>query len=494
MKRRLMIALIVLVLAALACNAPAAGEDQAGQNEQAEALPAGETTVATNTPAPGGEAEQPAGDTANAGDTGSQPTPAPTEAPKYTDYATFEKDLMDAIIYREYEKMQGMMGSTFSIANWRSEPTDLTPADAIRLLQTKWLPATGDVYYELGEDLSTILGGYSPQAYWPGANIVSHARFTTGWGPDGNAEAVVFINKDDQGVYTWYSVALTRGGFEAMRNIGPNGGFLVGAIDAATLPNLRVVGGGLGPATCEETPDHPAIRLITISGLQHHQLCLYNFSGAVGSPDITLELTSPQGVTFKDTYSFAQADYGIEMVSAMGGNSGLVQDEDMYGTPGLPTVPVVPILAAANVPAGPWVVNVNTADGSASVENATVTLAFDGPFVQPVQDLIHNPLTSIQFRYTAGEVPLIAGTGYPANTEVTVAVYYNDPNIEVDANNGPYAVPRYAAKVITDSTGSFLLEFVVGKDMTPGSYQVTASTDFASMQWLDPIYGYMTIE
>jgi hypothetical protein len=497
MKRQLTFTLIILVLAVLACNAPAVGDDSAESEQAQEAtLPVGQTTVSTHTPA-AGDAGAPAGNEAEqpAGDSGEQPAQEePTEAPiQYTDYATFEADLMNAIVYREYEKLQEMMGDSFSITGWRSEPTEMTPAEAVGLLQNYWLLPTGDVYYELGEDLSTLLGGYNPQMYWPSANIVSHARFT-GWGVNGTTEAMVFINKDAQGVYTWHSVALTQGGFEAMRNIGPNGGFLTGAIDAATLPKLSAPGGGVVPPRCEENPTGPAIRLVTITGLEHHALCLYNFPATVDSPAITLELTSPRGVTFRDTYSFSRTDYGIELIGAAGTSGGWVQSEESFGSPGLPTVPEVSISAAANVPTGPWTVNVSTADGSGSVQDATVTLTYDGPFALPVQDLIHNPLERARSDYTTGEVALIAGAGYPANTEITVAIYYYEPEPEVDEGGMPYAVPRYAAKVTTDSAGTFLLEFVVGENMTRGDYHVVAKTEFKAGDWIDPIVGRLHIE
>lgn len=209
---------IVLAMAALACGPTGTG----GEAEVTAEVPAtGEQPAGAAAPAEPQTAESKAAE--DAAGAGEQPTEQAGGGggPGYNDFQTA---LLNAIINRDYAAMQSMMGNPFTIAGWRSEGRALPPAQAIEELRVTYLPPTGYVYYELNEDLASLLDGSDPLTMWgTSVEAVGAVRFT-GWGTDGNTEAIIIIARRPDGSYYWHAVLLAVGGFVSAPPSGGDSG------------------------------------------------------------------------------------------------------------------------------------------------------------------------------------------------------------------------------------------------------------------------------
>lgn len=203
--------LAVLMLAALACNTPTTQPTQSS----AVTLPPPTATVAE-----AAEEEQPPPTEEPPTQEEDSPEP-PTDAPETepspspgspVSYQAFHDSLLDALTRRDYDSMQAKMGDPFIFALWRSESYETSPAEAIVQLRENYLPPEAYIDYYLGEDLKALLGT-DPLTMWgPDVEVSGAVRFT-GWGKDGETEALIIIARRPDGMYYWRAVLLAPGGF-----------------------------------------------------------------------------------------------------------------------------------------------------------------------------------------------------------------------------------------------------------------------------------------
>jgi hypothetical protein len=126
----------------------------------------------------------------------------------------FQDTLLAAITERRnYDVLQALMGDPFVIGYWQSEGTELAPSEAAALLEEELLPREAFVNYTLGGNLSGLLGGQDPLAMWGPDVNAQQAIHSTGWGSNGNSEAVLIIAQRPDGSYYWHGILYAPGGF-----------------------------------------------------------------------------------------------------------------------------------------------------------------------------------------------------------------------------------------------------------------------------------------
>lgn len=167
-----------------------------------EQLFAGAGTVADDT------GEQPPGDD----ETGE--TPEPVEGAVYTALGPFQDDLLEGITTnRDYGLLQSLMGDPFTIGYWQSEGVTLSPPAAAQELQANLLPPEAFVSYTLTDDLTGLLGGQDPLSlFGPDVEAV-RAIHSTGWGHDGEGEAIIVIARRPDNSYYWHGIIFAGAGF-----------------------------------------------------------------------------------------------------------------------------------------------------------------------------------------------------------------------------------------------------------------------------------------
>jgi hypothetical protein len=142
-----------------------------------------------------------------------EPAPPAVEV-NDTALGPFQDTLLEAITdRRNYDVLQALMGDPFAIGYWRSEGTALAPAEAAALLEEELLPRDAFVNYTLGANLSSLLDGQDPLAIWGPDVNAQQAIYSTGWGSDGNGEAVLIIAQRPDGSYYWHGILYAPGGF-----------------------------------------------------------------------------------------------------------------------------------------------------------------------------------------------------------------------------------------------------------------------------------------
>jgi hypothetical protein len=126
----------------------------------------------------------------------------------------FQETLLAAITdQRDYAVLQALMGDPFVIGYWGSEGVELTPPAAAEELRSNMLPPEAYASYTLTGNLSELLEGQPPETMWGPDVRVVRAIHSTGWGPDGNAEAILFIAQRADSTYYWHGIVYAMRGF-----------------------------------------------------------------------------------------------------------------------------------------------------------------------------------------------------------------------------------------------------------------------------------------
>lgn len=98
------------------------------------------------------------------------------------------------------------------IAYWQSEGTSNTKDQAVEQLQRNLLNQSSPILADPKKDLSSLLGMDPVTIVAPDLKGVS-PLFTSGWGPEGKDEAILFIAKRPDGSFYWYGLLFAKNGF-----------------------------------------------------------------------------------------------------------------------------------------------------------------------------------------------------------------------------------------------------------------------------------------
>ncbi len=127
--------------------------------------------------------------------------------------AEFEGLVVEAISSHNFDWMQALMDETFGFAFWRSEGYEVTPEEAIEQLRLNYLqPDQTIIFEDTLPDLSDVLGeDRDILSIWnPAANPIG-ALFSTGWGPDGEGQAILIMTESPEGILAWDGIVFAGG-------------------------------------------------------------------------------------------------------------------------------------------------------------------------------------------------------------------------------------------------------------------------------------------
>lgn len=140
------------------------------------------------------------------------PSPPATEEADRNDPAVFEAELLRILLQRDYNQMAALMGDSFFIALWQSEGMAYPPGAAVEQLQANHLgPNTLIAVHPLPDSLAASL----QSAFGPQVNVV-RMIYVTGWGLQGENEAVLYLARDAGGRLYWHGVLIAPGGFTSL--------------------------------------------------------------------------------------------------------------------------------------------------------------------------------------------------------------------------------------------------------------------------------------
>jgi uncharacterized protein YraI len=128
------------------------------------------------------------------------------------DVSQFKQMLVEALNQRDYERLKGWMDQSFLIGYWQSEGTQNTPESAVEQLQRNLLSSSIPVIADPNKDLAALLGTDPVTIVGPEV-IEASPLFTTGWGPEGRDEAILFAAKQPNGDLYWHGLLFAKDGF-----------------------------------------------------------------------------------------------------------------------------------------------------------------------------------------------------------------------------------------------------------------------------------------
>jgi hypothetical protein len=112
------------------------------------------------------------------------------------------------------------MTENFTSGWWRGEMGDLPRADALRELYSDQLGSPGKVGTAANVDLKALMGGTDPLGILrPEVGVVS-TLVMTGWGKDGEDEAILFIARQPDRSLRWAGTMVIKGGFTSPQTGG----------------------------------------------------------------------------------------------------------------------------------------------------------------------------------------------------------------------------------------------------------------------------------
>ena len=133
------------------------------------------------------------------------------------DAELFRQSLVEALNGRDYGRLKAFMDSSFLTGYWLSEGGPNTPEQAIELLQRSLLASSSPIAADPRINLMDLLGT-DPYTMLGAEVIEASPLFTSGWGPEGRDEAILFVARRPNGEMYWHGLIFARDGFA---QIGP---------------------------------------------------------------------------------------------------------------------------------------------------------------------------------------------------------------------------------------------------------------------------------
>ncbi len=141
--------------------------------------------------------------------TGIPATPAPQSPTQ------FNTNLVAALVNRDFDSLQGMMGNPFVLALWQSEGQALEPEAAIAVMAESYFLPDASLTFVSSEIVDRWMGEADPLAIWPPETTPVSALGVTGLGESGAGQAVLIVAENGDGHYYWYAMLLAPEGFDA---------------------------------------------------------------------------------------------------------------------------------------------------------------------------------------------------------------------------------------------------------------------------------------
>ena len=178
----------------------------------------------------------------NAAPEPSTPTATPTATPAPSP-AAFTQSIVDHLNAKNFEAGKSMMDPSFTMAFWQSQGLSLTPDEAVQQLQSNYIGASTILIPDPNKDLNALLAGFNPYSVMGLDPSTSQALFVSGWGQDGQGEAILYAARRADGSLYWYGVLIAPGGFAPPVTL--TGPYAVAGVSLNDVLNIRS-GAGVG--------------------------------------------------------------------------------------------------------------------------------------------------------------------------------------------------------------------------------------------------------
>jgi hypothetical protein len=135
----------------------------------------------------------------------------------FIDPAVFQTALLQALDARDIEKLQMWMSEPFLTGAWRADLSDTFPADALKSLFADQLGPENRLVPVKDVDLKALMGGRDPLSIPRSDANITGAFLVSGWGKDGNDEAILFIARQADNSLKWHGWMVIKSGFSGAR-------------------------------------------------------------------------------------------------------------------------------------------------------------------------------------------------------------------------------------------------------------------------------------
>jgi uncharacterized protein YraI len=137
------------------------------------------------------------------------------------DMENFKQMLVQALNAKDYETLRLMMDKSLTIAHWRSQGNAYDVETSLEQLKSNHLSANTSITADFAKDLTTLPDGTDPFSVFRLDVGPNHMLFVSGWGPEGKAEAILYMNYLLDGSLYWHSVLVAKDGFAEKLVIAP---------------------------------------------------------------------------------------------------------------------------------------------------------------------------------------------------------------------------------------------------------------------------------
>jgi hypothetical protein len=155
---------------------------------------------------------------------GVTPTPIPSDVPDevdnpnvFVDSAFFLPALLQALASQDTEKLRQWMTDPVLTGTWRGDRSEISPADALKLLYTEQLGTDIQLEPINNANLKELMGGTDPLSIPGSESGAMLAYLVSGWGKDGGDEAILYITMQPDDSLKWHGWIQIKGGFSGAR-------------------------------------------------------------------------------------------------------------------------------------------------------------------------------------------------------------------------------------------------------------------------------------
>src|SRR4030042_891329 len=138
----------------------------------------------------------------------------------FTELETFQAALLQAIQSSDQMGLAQLMTENFTSGWWRGEIGDLPRAQALPELYSDQLGSQDKVGTAANVDLKALMGGTDPLGILRPEVGVASTLVMTGWGKDGEDEAILFIARQPDRSLRWAGTMVIKGGFTSPQTGG----------------------------------------------------------------------------------------------------------------------------------------------------------------------------------------------------------------------------------------------------------------------------------
>ena len=143
------------------------------------------------------------------------PPPAPCANP-----IDFAQTVVTTLNAKNFSAARNLMGQTFGMAFWQSEGNSYSPDDAIPQLHT-YIGTNTVLTADPNKDLNALMDGLNPYSIMGLDPSNSLGLFVSGWGLDGQGEAILYVTRKADGSLYWDSVLIAPTRFVQAASASP---------------------------------------------------------------------------------------------------------------------------------------------------------------------------------------------------------------------------------------------------------------------------------